>query len=66
MRGKLPSVASRVALPFLLLALGGCNQIEMMNPKGSIGAQEKDLILIALGLMLLVVIPVILLTLVFA
>jgi cytochrome o ubiquinol oxidase subunit 2 len=49
-----------------LLVLGGCNQIELMNPKGSIGAQEKDLILIALGMMLLVVIPVILLTLVFA
>jgi cytochrome o ubiquinol oxidase subunit 2 len=35
-----------------------------MNRKGSIGAQEKDLI--GLGLMLLVVIPVMVLTVVFA
>jgi hypothetical protein len=50
MLGNLPTAATRVALPFLLLALGGCNHLELMNPKGSIGAQEKDLILIALGL----------------
>ena len=48
-----------------LLALGGCN-IELLHPQGSIGQQEKMLILIALGLMLLVVIPVIGLTLFFA
>jgi cytochrome o ubiquinol oxidase subunit II len=66
MLGNLPTAATRVALPFLLLALGGCNHLELMNPKGSIGAQEKDLILIALGLMLLVVIPVMVLTVVFA
>lgn len=48
-----------------LLSLGGCN-IELLNPQGSIGHQEKNLILIALGLMLLVVIPVIALTLYFA
>ena len=48
-----------------LLALAGCN-IELLNPQGSIGQQEKMLILIALGLMLLVVIPVIGLTLFFA
>src|ERR1700737_290817 len=45
--------------------LGGCSMV-LFNPKGDIGAQEKNLILIALGLMLLVVIPVILLTLFFA
>jgi cytochrome o ubiquinol oxidase subunit 2 len=66
MLAKLPKIAARGVLPFLLLALGGCDHLELMNPKGSIGAQEKDLILIALGLMLLVVIPVILLTLAFA
>jgi cytochrome o ubiquinol oxidase subunit II len=38
----------------------------LFNPKGDIGVQEKNLILLALGLMLLVVIPVILLTLYFA
>jgi cytochrome o ubiquinol oxidase subunit 2 len=38
----------------------------LFDPKGDIGMQEKHLILLALGLMLLVVIPVILLTLYFA
>jgi cytochrome o ubiquinol oxidase subunit II len=66
MFSKLPSAARRVALSFLLLPLAGCNQLELMNPKGSIGTQEKDLILIALGLMLLVVIPVMVLTVAFA
>ena len=66
MLGKLPSVAGRVALPFLLVTLGGCDHLELLNPKGSVGAQEKDLILIALGLMLLVVIPVMVLSVFFA
>nr|WP_268957960.1 ubiquinol oxidase subunit II [Paraburkholderia piptadeniae] len=48
-----------------LSLLGGCSMV-LFDPKGSIGVQEKNLILIALGLMLLVVIPVILLTLYFA
>jgi cytochrome o ubiquinol oxidase subunit II len=38
----------------------------LFDPKGDIGVQEKHLILLALGLMLLVVVPVILLTLYFA
>jgi cytochrome o ubiquinol oxidase subunit 2 len=38
----------------------------LFTPQGDIGAQEKTLILVALGLMLLVVIPVIALTLYFA
>jgi cytochrome o ubiquinol oxidase subunit 2 len=66
MLGALSSAAVRVTLPLLLLSLGGCDHLELMNPKGSIGAQEKELILIALGLMLLVVIPVMVLTVVFA
>ena len=45
--------------------LSGCN-LEVLSPKGDVGIQEKSLILTALGLMLLVVIPVIVLTLVFA
>jgi cytochrome o ubiquinol oxidase subunit II len=45
--------------------LGGCHWV-LFDPKGDIGVQEKHLILIALGLMLLVVIPVIFLTLYFA
>lgn len=38
----------------------------LLDPKGPIGADEKSLILLATGLMLLVVVPVIVLTLVFA
>jgi cytochrome o ubiquinol oxidase subunit 2 len=42
--------------------LSGCN-MEVLNPKGDIGAHEKSLILIALGLMAVVAIPVIAMTL---
>jgi len=66
MNGRLSTAGRSLALLVMPLALGGCNQLELFNPKGDIGAQEKDLILLALGLMLLVVIPVIVLTLVFA
>ena len=48
-----------------LLALAGC-KLELFAPQGDIGVQEKTLILLALGVMLLVVIPVILLTFYFA
>jgi cytochrome o ubiquinol oxidase subunit 2 len=48
-----------------LLMLSGCNVADF-NPKGAIGEQEKTLIIVALGVMLLVVIPVIVMTLVFA
>ena len=57
--------AGRVAATGALSLLGGCSMV-LFNPKGDIGEQEKNLILIALGLMLLVVIPVIALTLYFA
>jgi len=45
--------------------LGGCNLV-LFDPKGYVGEQEKTLILESMGVMLLVVIPVIVLTLVFA
>lgn len=45
--------------------LSGCN-MEVLTPKGDIGADEKSLILIALGLMAIVAIPVIAMTLWFA
>ncbi|HEX4740539.1 MAG TPA: ubiquinol oxidase subunit II [Caulobacteraceae bacterium] len=49
-------------------ALGGCARahFELLEPAGDIGAQERTLILLSLGIMLCVVIPVIILTLVFA
>jgi cytochrome o ubiquinol oxidase subunit 2 len=53
----------------LLLAsaslLTGCD-MALMNPKGQIGLEQKSLILTALGLMLIVVIPVIIMAVVFA
>lgn len=55
---------STAAVGFTLLS--GCSNWDLIDPKGSIGVQERDLIALATGLMLLVVIPVIILTLVFA
>lgn len=48
------------------MTLGGCARLELLQPRGDIAAQERTLILLALGIMLCVVIPVIVLTLVFA
>ncbi len=58
------SILHRLA-PVALLGLAGC-KADLLDPQGAVGVQEKTLILIALGMMLLVVIPVIVLTLVFA
>lgn len=48
-----------------MLLLSGCNWT-LLDPKGQVGIEQKNLILIATGLMLLVVIPVIIMTVVFA
>lgn len=53
-------------LPLLLpLLLSGCGSA-LMDPKGEIGNEIKSLILTAFGLMLIVVIPVIVMTILFA
>jgi cytochrome o ubiquinol oxidase subunit 2 len=39
--------------------LSGCSEMVLLHPKGPIGESERTLILIAFGLMLLVVVPVI-------
>ena len=52
-------------LPPALALLAGCNAV-VLHPEGDIALQQRDLIIISLGLMLLIVIPVIALTLVFA
>jgi cytochrome o ubiquinol oxidase subunit II len=49
----------------LALLLSGC-QLDLLNPKGLIAAQEKDILIISVLLMLIIVIPVTVLTLVFA
>lgn len=56
---------SKVALAALVLVLAGC-QGGVLDPKGQIGVQEKELIITATILMLLVVVPVIFMTLYFA
>ena len=59
-------LASRVGLVALTsIFLSGCDMV-VMDPKGPIGIEEKNIILLATGLMLLVVVPVILMTLFFA
>ena len=54
-----------IALASTVLALSGCSG-GVLDPKGQIGIDEKNLIIIATVLMLLVVIPVIVMTLYFA
>ncbi|VEB45300.1 Ubiquinol oxidase subunit 2 precursor [Chromobacterium violaceum] len=51
--------------PVVIALLSGC-QGGILDPKGQIAAEQKSLILTATALMLLVVIPVIVMTLVFA
>lgn len=51
-----------MVLPLLLV---GCDSV-LMDPKGQVGEAERRLILTAFGLMLIVVIPVIVMTLLFA
>ena len=49
----------------LLASLAGCKMV-VMNPAGDVAAQQRDLILISTGLMLLIIVPVIAMTLFFA
>ncbi|MDF0490101.1 ubiquinol oxidase subunit II [Sphingomonas sp. H39-1-10] len=58
--------SARALVPLAALLLAGCDDYALLFPKGDVGVQERSLILIALGIMLAVVIPVIILTLVFA
>ncbi len=58
-------ILSRGSLASVILLLSGCNSA-LLDPKGAVGAQEKELIITALLLMLIVVIPVILMTIYFA
>ena len=69
MRKVLSTPAKDVAKLGLLalgLALGGCSKMVVMYPTGDVAVQQRDLILIATGLMLLIIVPVLTLTVVFA
>ncbi len=50
----------------LVLLLSGCSNLDILNPKGSVGLAERDLIATSTWAMLIVVVPVIVLTLLFA
>ncbi|MGF6933078.1 cytochrome o ubiquinol oxidase subunit 2 [Paraburkholderia sp. UCT70] len=50
----------------LMLLLSGCSHLDILNPKGSVGLAERDLIATSVWAMLIVVVPVILMTLFFA
>ena len=51
-------------LPFLPL-LGGCNMV-LMSPSGDVAVQQRNLIIASTGLMLLIIVPVIAATVLFA
>jgi cytochrome o ubiquinol oxidase subunit II len=59
----------RLSTSVLLLpvgaTLGGCN-FEVLGPSGDVARQQADLLLISTGLMLLIIVPVIALTILFA
>lgn len=59
----------RVSMPLgagLVTSLSGCSNLDVLDPKGSVGMAEKSLIGTATMAMLLVVVPVIVMVLVFA
>jgi cytochrome o ubiquinol oxidase subunit 2 len=61
----IPKIVRR-GLPLLLAAvLSGCNTV-VMNPTGDIAKQQADLIAVSVWLMLIIIIPVMILTVVFA
>ena len=57
--------ARRLGMAAAPLFLAGCDMV-VMNPTGDIARQQRDLILVATGLMLLVIVPVMTLIVVFA
>jgi cytochrome o ubiquinol oxidase subunit 2 len=61
LRGAIGSVAIG-----LVTLLSGCSNLDILDPKGSVGVAERDLIATSTWAMLIVVIPVIALTLLFA
>jgi cytochrome o ubiquinol oxidase subunit 2 len=60
-----PRALPRWMLPIAVLLLSGCSTV-VLSPPGDVAAQQGRLILVATGLMLLVIVPVIALTFLFA
>ncbi len=57
---------AKPAATFLPLLLAGCGGAVVLNPSGDVAAQQGDLIVVATVLMLIIIVPVIALTLLFA
>ena len=62
---KLRRIFSRLAVFGFLIVLAGCDAI-MLNPKGLVAADEKQLLIDSVLLMLIIVVPVLILTIAFA
>jgi cytochrome o ubiquinol oxidase subunit 2 len=60
-----PRILRALALLALPALLGGCNVV-LMQPSGHVAVQQRDLIIASTGLMLLIILPVMALTLLFA
>jgi cytochrome o ubiquinol oxidase subunit 2 len=58
--------ATRLSLLALATMLAGCSDMVVMNPTGDIAVQQRNLILFSTGVMLLVVVPVMIMTVLFA
>jgi len=61
----IPPGARRALLAPVLALLAGC-QREVLNPAGDVAVQQRDLIYVSTGLMLLIIVPVLILIVVFA
>ena len=59
------STVRRILLPLASIFLAGCNMV-VMNPSGDIASQQAHLIVVSTLLMLLIIVPVIALTILFA
>lgn len=65
MLNKIKSLGFITTISLVLVLVTGCDAV-MLNPKGVIALQERNLIFTALGLMMIVVIPTFILTFIFA
>ncbi|GGA36919.1 ubiquinol oxidase subunit II [Paenibacillus physcomitrellae] len=62
-RKTMRRLAAFPVLTALLLAVSGCsNQVSVLNPKGPIAEQQRDLMIISLVLCCIVIVPVLILT----
>ena len=62
---KVRLLKTTLAAAPLCAGLAGCKMV-VLNPAGYVAAQQRDLVLLATGIMLLIVVPVIAVTLFFA